>query len=106
SLYVPGRPSPALPSFPTRRSSDLACVRTFIHKVHGSSHHFHPSFKGRFMNFQPVEACPAESRDEGWMDVDDPVPVSCDHLSRDRSEEHTSELQSRFDLVYRLLLAK
>src|SRR5699024_3180042 len=28
------------------------------------------------------------------------------YLSRDRSEEHTSELQSRFDLVCRLLLEK
>src|SRR5699024_11779935 len=27
-------------------------------------------------------------------------------LEMDRSEEHTSELQSRFDLVYRLLLEK
>src|SRR5437868_9591018 len=30
----------------------------------------------------------------------------CAHLERGRSEEHTSELQSRFDLVCRLLLEK
>src|SRR5437868_10519382 len=29
-----------------------------------------------------------------------------DHVFEDRSEEHTSELQSRFDLVCRLLLEK
>src|SRR5699024_12654816 len=39
------------------------------------------------------------------------VAVSCGRLPRDtevrsRSEEHTSELQSRFDLVCRLLLEK
>src|SRR5207249_6518826 len=33
-------------------------------------------------------------------------PSSADSISRDRSEEHTSELQSRFDLVCRLLLEK
>src|SRR5699024_11310668 len=31
---------------------------------------------------------------------------SCEHLTQIRSEEHTSELQSRFDLVCRLLLEK
>src|SRR5437868_8184916 len=42
---------------------------------------------------------------------DRPQPVGEDHLSHlgdvvERSEEHTSELQSRFDLVCRLLLEK
>src|SRR5699024_12042720 len=32
--------------------------------------------------------------------------VPCDDVRRARSEEHTSELQSRFDLVCRLLLEK
>src|SRR5699024_12191728 len=32
--------------------------------------------------------------------------VGCQSLARNRSEEHTSELQSRFDLVCRLLLEK
>src|SRR5699024_12212267 len=31
---------------------------------------------------------------------------SCINIHKDRSEEHTSELQSRFDLVCRLLLEK
>src|SRR5437868_15310244 len=34
------------------------------------------------------------------------VTVSVSNLAKDRSEEHTSELQSRFDLVCRLLLEK
>src|SRR5437868_13559649 len=33
-------------------------------------------------------------------------PVSLQSLLKSRSEEHTSELQSRFDLVCRLLLEK
>src|SRR5699024_12877558 len=32
------------------------------------------------------------------------VPVICSEYGEQRSEEHTSELQSRFDLVCRLLL--
>src|SRR5699024_11551635 len=34
------------------------------------------------------------------------LPQSCQNWHGDRSEEHTSELQSRFDLVCRLLLEK
>src|SRR5437868_13034643 len=34
------------------------------------------------------------------------IAVTADQTSRARSEEHTSELQSRFELVCRLLLAK
>src|SRR5438067_6112082 len=33
-------------------------------------------------------------------------PLGCFPLTQNRSEEHTSELQSRFDLVCRLLLEK
>src|SRR5207249_10145134 len=36
----------------------------------------------------------------------DSVTTSCGCTVADRSEEHTSELQSRFDLVCRLLLEK
>src|SRR5699024_11488768 len=36
----------------------------------------------------------------------DPTHHGTDHTRRGRSEEHTSELQSRFDLVCRLLLEK
>src|SRR5437868_10349891 len=35
-----------------------------------------------------------------------PGPGLCEVLRGERSEEHTSELQSRFDLVCRLLLEK
>src|SRR5699024_12805228 len=38
-------------------------------------------------------------------DVRQDLPLLLDRQGRVRSEEHTSELQSRFDLVCRLLLA-
>src|SRR5437868_10961064 len=41
------------------------------------------------------------------IDTHDPRPdASRERLSDERSEEHTSELQSRFDIVCRLLLEK
>src|SRR5699024_12055196 len=69
------------PSFPTRRSSDLACA--------GRSecrHCLTQCFTNRKSKHQRrlVKHCVRQ-----W-----------------RSEEHTSELQSRFDLVCRLLLEK
>src|SRR5699024_12719618 len=69
----------ALRSFPTRRSSDL-------------DRHFR-----RF--------CDSASA----LDLPEPDPqlwVGFGQIQRRRSEEHTSELQSRFDLVCRLLLEK
>src|SRR5699024_12309589 len=80
-----------LHSFPTRRSSDLnftsfeaiACVptTTFILPLR------RPSLVSRI-------SCADVARDR--------LPTSMPN----RSEEHTSELQSRFDLVCRLLLEK
>src|SRR5438067_9859326 len=89
-----------LPSFPTRRSSDLNTAA------------------------RAPERPRCEQRD-AMAGPDNPQPQSlsagCDQCPRAarllgdidrilrkgiRSEEHTSELQSRFDLVCRLLLAK
>src|SRR5699024_11838102 len=81
-LFRNGR---VLPSFPTRRSSDLR-------RLH-----------------QPVDLLPLAMEQGG---------IGAPHLLRQhpqelvrrhalhRSEEHTSELQSRFELVCRLLLEK
>src|SRR5207249_5306954 len=46
-------------------------------------------------------ACPPDAVRIRWIDLD-PAMI----LFGVRSEEHTSELQSRFDLVFRLLLEK
>src|SRR5204862_8051441 len=75
-----------LPSFPTRRSSDLV--------VHGRE-------GGVLVVEQGGEVAGAEVG-EGAADLG----VGGERLRHRRSEEHTSELQSRRDLVCRLLLEK
>src|SRR5437868_14852804 len=79
-------PHPYLHSFPTRRSSDL--------------------FKNGRMCF------PAGDDPDGrgvpqalFIDIP-PLSLQYSISMNRRSEEHTSELQSRFDLVCRLLLEK
>src|SRR5699024_11948650 len=49
------------------------------------------------------KACPAS-----WVSTSTSpaVPLKLEKINGQRSEEHTSELQSRFDLVCRLLLEK
>src|SRR5207249_10735759 len=71
-----------LHSFPTRRSSDLASDG-FGSRIVGAG-----DFSGDLQN------------DVLWQREDGTLLVWT------RSEEHTSELQSRFDLVCRLLLEK
>src|SRR5699024_12699019 len=72
----------ALHSFPTRRSSDLHIL------VNPSVWQFQLRY------FQMSEL------------LEIPLSLVDIHLIISRSEEHTSELQSRFDLVCRLLLEK
>src|SRR5207249_12305600 len=85
-----------LHSFPTRRSSDLACDhesgRRNFHAM--MEIHFHPRGDTEQKKKQ---------RDVNQNQAD---PFFCSVSPRGRSEEHTSELQSRFDLVCRLLLEK
>src|SRR5699024_12488155 len=78
---------PYLHSFPTRRSSDL---RSFLD----------PSVHGKYPE-ELIELL-AEYNLIPAYESDD-IAVIRDNT---RSEEHTSELQSRFDLVCRLLLEK
>src|SRR5207249_10480437 len=84
--YCPPR---VLHSFPTRRSSDLP--------------RGHRSAEGRLgADFRSTASrSPNDSRAEAEERV---LPPRL--LRANRSEEHTSELQSRFDLVCRLLLEK
>src|SRR3712207_6901845 len=53
----------------------------------------------------PEELCDQSVYGPGLLDLQE-VTRSCDHLDPSRSEEHTSELQSRQYLVCRLLLEK
>src|SRR5207249_11659075 len=96
----------ALPSFPTRRSSDL-----YADRIIDLYTELAPNFKRAVIDRQVIGPHDME-KDlgliggnifHGELSVDQlfhmrPAPGYA------RSEEHTSELQSRFDLVCRLLL--
>src|SRR5206468_11933792 len=104
SFYETGD-HPNLHPFPTRRSSDLSaiCCRTFVE----SASALEPgAWK---MGIATALRLSSSERSEK-----SPAPSSTRATSRrrvispcsPRSEEHTSELQSRSDLVCRLLLEK
>src|SRR5207249_11257560 len=96
----------AFPSFPTRRSSDLDLAQIGSLKVisRTSSMQYKQSKKSlpeiaRELNVDGiVEGTVQRSGDR--------VRITAQLIQVQRSEEHTSELQSRFDLVCRLLLEK
>src|SRR5207249_10080738 len=92
-----------LHSFPTRRSSDLGSNPGPAAGLVSRSSHVSPRERGCVPRPQDLaekvarycQRCRFPSRGRR----------AASHLCR-RSEEHTSELQSRFDLVCRLLLEK
>src|SRR5207247_8341695 len=90
---------PTLPPFPTRRSSDLHMAeKDTSNATNGSamSQRFHRS-DTRSHNATPSPvSTKITAMERRWVCV----------IERVRSEEHTSELQSRVDLVCRLLLEK
>src|SRR3546814_14695580 len=71
-------------SFPTRRSSDLSA------EDHGEADH----------DQQRLQQCPGQS-DEGLLVADRDIPPR-----QDRSEEHTSELQSLMRISYAVFCLK
>src|SRR5699024_11227933 len=86
---------PPLLSFPTRRSSDLVRERGLCRVEAGGT------------GVDPVDVDPGAVVQVEELQRADRRPVLVVAASNlDRSEEHTSELQSRFDLVCRLLLEK
>src|SRR5690606_41541899 len=93
-----------LPSFPTRRSSDLAGavrhVLALLVITHATAH-VSEGLRG-------IERTASHDVDVAADCV--AIEIGRDRLDdfddRDRSEEHTSELQSRENLVCRLLLEK
>src|SRR5207249_9822816 len=88
----PSAPHPPLHSFPTRRSSDL------FHR-----HHPRPDARAHDRRRPRSVLAPARRRPTLPLEVGRRRRA---RLRQPRSEEHTSELQSRFDLVCRLLLEK
>src|SRR5206468_12136565 len=101
-LFEASRPHRALHSFPTRRSSDLSARLAAGYSI------------GAWLPY--VTAGLAWARTSVVVnDVDGLTPLTERHhvhvgwtagAGVERSEEHTSELQSRSDLVCRLLLEK
>src|SRR5699024_12126675 len=87
----------ALPSFPTRRSSDLNTV------VVSSAHTRRTDKRIEIIFFMALSSFHFCQKRKFWCCF--PPFREKAGLVR-RSEEHTSELQSRFDLVCRLLLEK
>src|SRR5699024_12751900 len=81
-----------LPSFPTRRSSDLDIIVVLPAKA--GEKRFKYEQKVKLVN-PKITAEGKNVRGRGYT-----------NYILNRSEEHTSELQSRFDLVCRLLLEK
>src|SRR5262249_61904478 len=90
-------PHRALPSFPTRRSSDLGGLLKAIKLVHGSLRSSHGE---EVLVEQELKALTCV------RGVRHPYILSMDRFDILRSEEHTSELQSLTNLVCRLLLEK
>src|SRR5690606_41185189 len=89
---------PALPSFPTRRSSDLMSYSLFRPCPHPAGRGGRTLSRFRFRaGSGPGRRSAAHARS--------PLGVRSTGF-RVRSEEHTSELQSRENLVCRLLLEK
>src|SRR5690349_23042189 len=89
-FFVHGHRDPrALPSFPTRRSSDLGHAAADLVEI-----------RGRAIGQHCHDVVGAPIADPGLA-----IRGNVRRLAA-RSEEHTSELQSRRDLVCRLLLEK
>src|SRR5699024_12474959 len=91
---------------PTRRSSDLTHINTTAEKT-ANGYRLNGS-KAVVLHGDSADQLVVVARTSGNNPSSDGlsvfiVPADAEGVSR--SEEHTSELQSRFDLVCRLLLA-
>src|SRR5207302_2566985 len=93
-------------SFPTRRSSDLGTI-----EPSGNKNSALPIIAAALLTEHPVtlENVPRIRDTETLVELIRSVGASAEWTARNtlaRSEEHTSELQSRENLVCRLLLEK
>src|SRR5438874_4637432 len=91
-------PNPHLHSFPTRRSSDLFNAAGFTAKMTATADAYRQSV--------PQKKEQVEQQSEADKPKPDEEQAAKQGQQQFRSEEHTSELQSRRDLVCRLLLEK
>src|SRR5690606_42033843 len=100
------RPAPvrAVPSFPTRRSSDL--WRSLQYFVGDIRPRLAMNLARNCCSRDEKMIKPGEARDPKRFATMDLLALLQDQKLDERSEEHTSELQSREKLVCRLLLEK
>src|SRR5207248_9602308 len=95
-----------LPSFPTRRSSDLPAAATHsftvVRSVDSYSANETSGSVARYLDASPPPMLSSSTR----APVDSSIAAQSSTTIATRSEEHTSELQSPYDLVCRLLLEK
>src|SRR5207248_9024044 len=104
-LLHSSRAPPALHSFPTRRSSDLPALVAGSAALDAAE----PFVEGGLVLERRIERGFLEQRARY---LDGPLAMLADRTHEPlgentvRSEEHTSELQSPYDLVCRLLLEK
>src|SRR5207249_11649048 len=99
----PCPPHPPHPhSFPTRRSSDLPNFHfpTLTKQIPQWKQRNSVVFSGQLEGGIPYVMITT------WASDESKSHEALFDVLKDRSEEHTSELQSRFDLVCRLLLEK
>src|SRR5207249_7157042 len=92
-----------LPSFPTRRSSDLLAHRQ--RSIHLAQPRRHAALAAELERLAVVGQ-EMKARDLVAGDAGERLDRGADDFLDVEIEEHTSELQSRFDLVCRLLLEK
>src|SRR5699024_11485484 len=92
-------------SFPTRRSSDLSSIVLSVVNASCSA-----SLRRSTSSRRDLSASAFSSASLTILSMSSSERLELDSMvifcSLPRSEEHTSELQSRFDLVCRLLLEK
>src|SRR5699024_12835197 len=95
-----------LHSFPTRRSSDLNLLLCFVRNDGAPQRSMAAMIGGSLSNvvLDYVFMFPLGMGIFGAVFATGLAPVISMGILSTRSEEHTSELQSRFDLVCRLLL--
>src|SRR5206468_12891443 len=99
-------PPPRLPLFPTRRSSDLPLRLLSRARDRHPGHPVLHAAGDEAEQLFDLARVSAYDRDGRCDRADDDRPRRLQLELLRRSEEHTSELQSRSDLVCRLLLEK
>src|SRR5699024_11359812 len=93
-------------SFPTRRSSDLARFKSFSSKAEAEAAFKAASETQTTKSSRPLPNKKIDNQQTQYIQDSISVDAACSGNPgameyRARSEEHTSELQSRFDLVCR-----